>query len=115
MQDCRVDYLAVAVADEGAELRKAGISTGIIVMNPEPSSFRTLFENKLEPEVYSFNMLRQLTQAALREGITELGSALRIEETRETLKDLEAQIKAEDAVFAEFRKDGKTLFVRFLA
>lgn len=37
LQDCRADYLAVAVADEGAELRKAGITTGIIVMNPEPA------------------------------------------------------------------------------
>lgn len=71
LQECNVDYLAVAVADEGAELRKDGITTGIIVMNPEPSSFRTLFENKLEPEVYSFGMLRMLIQAAEREGITD--------------------------------------------
>ena len=33
---------------------------------------------------------------ALRESITELGSALRIEETKETLKDLEAQTQAPD-------------------
>lgn len=71
LQECNVDYLAVAVADEGAQLRNEGITTGIIVMNPEPSSFRTLFANKLEPEVYSFGMLRMLIQAASREGITD--------------------------------------------
>ena len=71
LQECNIDYLAVAVADEGAELRKEGITTGIIVMNPEPSSFGTLFENKLEPEVYSFGMLRSLIEAGRREGITD--------------------------------------------
>lgn len=79
LQDCRVDYLAVAVADEGAELRRAGISTGIIVMNPEPSSFRTLFENKLEPEVYSFGMLHLLSQAATHEGITDYPVHIKID------------------------------------
>ena len=49
LQDRGVDYLAVAVADEGAELRRAG-RTGIIVMNPEMSAFHTLFEYDLEPE-----------------------------------------------------------------
>lgn len=79
LQECNVDYLAVAVADEGAELRKEGITTGIIVMNPEPSSFRTLFSNKLEPEVYSFGMLRMLKQAAEREGITDYPIHIKID------------------------------------
>lgn len=79
LHDCNVDYLAVALADEGAELRRAGITTGIIVMNPEPSSFRTLFENKLEPEVYSFAMLRSLVQAATREGITDYPVHIKID------------------------------------
>ena len=57
LQEHRCDYLAVAVADEGAELRKEGISIPIIVMNPEFSSFNVLFENHLEPEVYSFRLL----------------------------------------------------------
>ena len=79
LQDSNVDYLAVAVADEGASLRNHGISTGIIVMNPEPSSFRILFSNKLEPEVYSFNMLRMLVQAAVREGITDYPIHIKID------------------------------------
>ena len=71
LQDCRVNYLAVAVVDEGVELRKAGLTTGIMIMNPEPCAFRALFANKLEPEVYGFSMFRSLVQAATREGITD--------------------------------------------
>ncbi len=69
LQDRGVDYLAVAVADEGAELRRAGISTGIIVMNPEMTAFNTLFQYDLEPEVYNFKLLDALVHAAKREGI----------------------------------------------
>ena len=58
LQENNVDYLAVAVADEGAELRKAGITADIIVMNPEMTAFRTIFDNNLQPEVYSFRLLR---------------------------------------------------------
>ena len=70
LQERGVDYLAVAVADEGAELRAAGITGNIIVMNPEMSSFATLFAHRLEPEVYNFNLLEALIRAAEREGIT---------------------------------------------
>ena len=69
LQDHRVDYLAVAVADEGAALRRAGVTAGIMVMNPEMSAFKTMFDNDLEPEVYSFRMLSALVEAARREGI----------------------------------------------
>ena len=70
LQEHRVDYLAVAVADEGVELRRAGITGSIMVMNPEMSSFHTLFQYGLEPEVYSFRLLEALVQAAEKEGVT---------------------------------------------
>ena len=70
LQDHRVDYLAVAVADEGAELRKAGIHANILIMNPEMTAFKTMFDYKLEPEVYSFHWLEALIDAAEKEGIT---------------------------------------------
>ena len=70
LQDHRVDYLAVAVADEGVTLRKAGITSNIMVMNPEMSSFKTIFDYYLEPEVYSFRLLEALVAAAEREGIS---------------------------------------------
>lgn len=94
LQDCHADYLAVAVADEGAELRRAGINTGIIVMNPEPGSFRTLFENKLEPEVYSFGMLHMLVQAASREGITDYPVHIKIDTGMHRLGFLPQEIPA---------------------
>lgn len=70
LQDHRVDYLAVAVADEGVTLRKAGITASIMIMNPEMTSFKTMFDYDLEPEVYSFRLLEALVAAAGKEGIT---------------------------------------------
>lgn len=68
LQHHRCDYLAVAVADEGAELRREGITLPIMVMNPEPNSFNLLFEYQLEPEIYSFNLLNAFIKAAVRHG-----------------------------------------------
>jgi alanine racemase len=70
LQEHRCDYLAVAVADEGDELRKQGITMPIIVMNPEFSSFNVMFENYLEPEVYSFRLLDAMIKETERRGIT---------------------------------------------
>ncbi len=79
LQERGVDYLAVAVADEGAELRRAGITAGIIVMNPEMSAFGTLFEYELEPEIYNFNLLDALIRAARRQGITDFPVHLKLD------------------------------------
>ena len=70
LQDHRVDYLAVAVADEGVTLRKNGITSNIIIMNPEMTAFKTMFDYDLEPEVYSFRIMDALIKAAEKEGIT---------------------------------------------
>jgi alanine racemase len=70
LQEHRCDYLAVAVADEGDELRKAGITIPILVMNPEMSSLNILFDNFLEPEVYSFSLLDALIAQTRRRAIT---------------------------------------------
>lgn len=58
-----VDYLAVAYADEGVELRKAGIHMPIMIMNPEESGMESLLRFKLEPEIYSFRSLNLLLRA----------------------------------------------------
>ena len=79
LQDRKVDYLAVAVADEGAELRKAGITTSIMVMNPERTSFNTLFDYKLEPEVYSFHLLDMIIRAAEHNGVTNFPIHIKID------------------------------------
>lgn len=70
LQDHNVDYLAVAVADEGVALRQGGIHGHIMIMNPEMTAFHDLFQYNLEPEVYNFNLLNALIHAAKREGIT---------------------------------------------
>ena len=58
LQYHHVDYLGVAYADEGVELRRAGITIPIIVMNPEPSTYATLLAYRLEPEIYSLRSLQ---------------------------------------------------------
>lgn len=57
LQHHKIDYLAVAYADEGVELRKNGITVPIMVMNPEYQSFSAIVENTLEPIIYSFELL----------------------------------------------------------
>ncbi len=69
LQEQNVDYLAVALADEGRLLRQQGITQQIMVMNPEEAAFTTIFNHHLEPEVYSFRLLRQLIITARRLGI----------------------------------------------
>lgn len=59
----RVDYLAVAYADEGADLRRQGIRLPIMVMNPEPETFDQLKQYQLEPEIYSIEILKAFIQS----------------------------------------------------
>jgi Alr-MurF fusion protein len=63
LQFHHVDYLAVAYADEGVELRRAGITLPVMVMNPEEQSFNLLLKYDLEPEIYNVRVLRMLEQA----------------------------------------------------
>ncbi len=66
LQYHRVDYLAVAYADEGVELRKAGIHLPVMVMSPEENSLDTLLKYNLEPEIYNLRILEQLEEAVKR-------------------------------------------------
>lgn len=63
LQYHRIDYLAVAYADEGVELRKAGITVPIMIMNPDQQSFDSIIKHDLEPEIYSFRTLDLLEEA----------------------------------------------------
>lgn len=60
----QVSYLGVAFADEGVELRKAGIKIPIVVMNPENSAFSTMIAYNLEPEIYNIEELNTFLQIA---------------------------------------------------
>ncbi len=63
------DYLAVAVADEAAELREAGITLPIIVMDPEVPALSKIIANNAEPNIYSFAALEDFIRAAEEEGL----------------------------------------------
>ena len=98
LQDHRVDYLAVAVADEGVTLRRNGITQNIMIMNPEMTAFKTMFDYDLEPEVYSFRLLDALIHAAEKEGITGLPVHIKIDTGMHRLgfdpeKDIEEVIR----------------------
>ena len=71
LQFHHVDYLAVAYADEGIELRKAGISLPIMVISPEEQSFDAMIQYGLEPEIFSVRSLQLLEHAIKRKGTLE--------------------------------------------
>lgn len=106
LQDHRVDYLAVAVADEGATLRRNGITSNIMIMNPEMSAFKTMFDFDLEPEVYSFRLLDALVRAAEKEGITGWPVHIKLDtgmrrlgfDPERDIDELVARLKRQDAI-----------------
>ncbi len=67
----KVDYLAVAYADEGVALRKAGTTLPIMVMSPDSLAFDAIIENKLEPEIYSVRILEEFVTALNRKGLKD--------------------------------------------
>jgi alanine racemase len=71
LQHHHADYLAVAYADEGVELRKAGIHLPIMVMSPEESSYDDMIDYHLEPEIYSFKVAKEFLQALQQKAISE--------------------------------------------
>ena len=74
-----VDYLAVAVADEGVELRKAGVTLPIIIMDPEVAALDLIIENNLQPNIYSFQVLDDIIHAAEAKGLEALPIHIKID------------------------------------
>ncbi|WP_226063585.1 bifunctional UDP-N-acetylmuramoyl-tripeptide:D-alanyl-D-alanine ligase/alanine racemase [Kaistella polysaccharea] len=71
LQHHHIDYLGVAYADEGIDLRKNGITTPIMVMNPEQHSYNSIIDFNLEPEIYSFRVLELFNDKLLQKGIMQ--------------------------------------------
>ena len=69
LQHHHIDYLGVAYADEGVDLRKSGITTPIMVMNPEQHSYNIIIDFNLEPEIYSFRVLELFNEKLIQKGI----------------------------------------------
>lgn len=65
----RVSYLGVAYADEGLELRNAGVTLPVMVMNPDPSASEIMIKYNLEPVIYSFSSFGKFTEVASRHGL----------------------------------------------
>ena len=74
-----VNYLAVAVADEGVELRRAGITLPIIIMDPEVAAMDLILENNLEPNVYSHQSLKTVIAAAEAKGLENVPIHIKID------------------------------------
>ncbi len=71
LQYHNVDYLAVAYADEGVELRKSGINLPIMVISPEEQAFDTMIRHQLEPEIFNFRTLNLLEKAIKRNALPQ--------------------------------------------
>lgn len=94
LQHQKVDYLGVAFADEGIELRRAGITLPIIVMNPEKRSFPVMIQYDLEPEIYSFKVLDEFAKAVDNDGISEYPIHIKIDTGMSRLGFLKTEIQA---------------------
>ncbi len=79
LQHSGTAYLAVAYADEGADLRRNAITLPIMVMNTEPSGFESLVKFNLQPELYSFNILKQFAAYIHQHKIKEFAVHIKID------------------------------------
>ena len=106
LQHQNVDYLAVAVADEGMQLRNAGISLPIIVMNPEQDSFHNMILYRLEPNIYDKHLLQKFAQTVAEMGVQNFPIHLKIDtgmnrlglKTRQELAECIEIIRQQDAI-----------------
>ncbi len=85
-------YLAVAVVDEGVELRRAGITMPIMVMNPIGTNYKALFDSRLEPSVFSMRELDLLLDNAARYGITSYPVHIKLDTGMHRLGFLEDEL-----------------------
>ena len=79
LQYHKIDYLGVAYADEGVEIRKAGITLPVMVLNPEESSFEALVDHQLEPDIFSFETLERFDNFLQTEGLSQYPVHIEIE------------------------------------
>ena len=125
LQFHHVDYLAVAYADEGVDLRKAGIKVPIMVMNADPAAYDTLIKYHLEPELFSFEIVASFlsylqsqgihsfpVHIKLNTGMNRLGfdqeEVSRLTELLKTHSSLKVQ-----TIFSHLSASGQATFVTF--
>lgn len=101
------DYLAVAIADEGVALRREGIELPIVVMNPEEHSFDAMIENRLEPNIYRLELLKDFEAALRRNAMRNFPIHVKLDtgmkrlgfEREEHLKELVAFVQSRDTIY----------------
>jgi alanine racemase len=109
LQYQKIDYLAVAIADEGIELRNNGIEVPIVVMNPEEHSFDAMIENRLEPNIYRFELLVKFDEALRRNAVNNFPVHLKIDTG---MKRLGFDEPEEIRGVAEYIKKHETMYIR---
>ncbi len=102
-------YLAVAVVDEGAELRRAGITMPIMVMNPMSTNYKALFQNMLEPSVFSLRELQLLLDNAERLGISDYPVHIKLDTGMHRIGFIEDEIPH---LLKALRRQGNVLRVK---
>ena len=107
LQYQKIDFLAVAIADEGVELRNNGIDVPIVVMNPEEHSFDSMIENRLEPNIYRFELLVKFDEALKRNAVSNFPVHLKVDtgmkrlgfDNKEELKRVADYILVQDTMY----------------
>ena len=101
----RVNYLAVAYADEGVELRNAGVTLPVMVMNPDPSAHELMIRYNLEPEIFSLSSLEKFTELALKHCLSGYPVHIKIDTgmhrlgfTRDDIDTLASRLKNLDTI-----------------
>lgn len=93
MQSQGAAYLAVAVVDEGVDLRNAGITMPIMVLNPKVTNYRTLFKYRLEPEIYSVEILKEIIREGKKLNVTDYPVHIKIDTGMHRLGFLYEELK----------------------
>ena len=105
LQSIGAAYLAVAAHDEGVDLRRAGITMPIMVMNPKVVNYPALFAYQLEPEIYDFQMLEEIITEGEKCGITDYPVHIKIDSgmhrlgfLKEDMKELRALLLSQNVI-----------------
>ena len=109
LQYRRIDYLAVAIADEGIELRNNGIEVPILVMNPEEHGFDAMIENRLEPNIYCLELLQKFDEALKRNAVNNFPVHLKVDTG---MKRLGFDRPEEIIKVSDFIRERDTMYVR---
>lgn len=103
----RVDFLGVAIADEGIVLRNEGVKVPIIVMNPEEYSFTSMIEYNLEPEIYSFSELEAFEKSLAILGVTNYPIHIKLDTGMHRMGFVENDIQQ----LVEYLKDNEIVYI----